>query len=239
MRFAAKVVVVTGVGREGQVGEAVARAFAEEGATLVLLSRQGSEADERAAALRAAGHAASGHACELTDPAQVAAVVDAVRDRHGGRVHALVNLAGGFALSGPVASSDVESWQRQIAINLTTAYVATRGFLPLVRAARGAVVFVASEAALPGARVAEVSAYAAAKGGVLTLMRAVAQEERAAGVRANAIAPAAIRTATNVATMGAEARYVSREDVATAVLFLCSDAAHAVTGQVIALTAVG
>jgi 3-oxoacyl-[acyl-carrier protein] reductase len=239
MRFTDKVIVLTGVGREGQVGETVARAFAEEGATLVLLSRQASEVDARVEALRAAGHQASGYACELTDPAQVATAADAVRARHDGRVHALVNLAGGFALSGPVASSDVEGWHRQVAINLTTAYVATRGFLPLVRAARGAVVFVASEAALPGARVAEVSAYAAAKGGVITLMRAVAQEERAAGVRANAVAPAAIRTATNVAAMGEEARYVSREDVAAAVLFLCSADAHAVTGQVIALTAVG
>jgi 3-oxoacyl-[acyl-carrier protein] reductase len=80
-----------------------------------------------------------------------------------------------------------------------------------------------------------MAAYAAAKAGVVTLMRAVAQEERDNGVRANAVAPAAIRTADNVRDMGADARYVEREDVASAVLFLCSPAARAVTGQVIRL----
>jgi NAD(P)-dependent dehydrogenase (short-subunit alcohol dehydrogenase family) len=101
------------------------------------------------------------------------------------------------------------------------------------------VLFFASEAALPGASVANKAAYAVAKTGVLTLMRAVAEEERGAGVRANALAPAAIRTAANVSAMGEDTHYVEREDVAAAVLFLCSADAHAVTGQVIALTAVG
>jgi NAD(P)-dependent dehydrogenase (short-subunit alcohol dehydrogenase family) len=239
VRFANKVVVVTGVGRAGQLGETVARAFADDGAAVVLLGREPQDVEARSAELREAGLAASAYACDLTDPAQVAAAAAQVSERHGGRVDALVNLAGGFATSGPVADSDVEVWHRQIAINLTTAYVATRGFLPLVRAARGAVLFVASEAALPGARVSGVAAYAAAKTGVLVLMRAVAQEERAAGVRANAIAPGAIRTATNVAAMGDGVRYISREDVAAAALFLCSADARAVTGQVVALSAAG
>jgi NAD(P)-dependent dehydrogenase (short-subunit alcohol dehydrogenase family) len=122
------------------------------------------------------------------------------------------------------------------AINLTTTYLATRAFLPLVRAARGAIVSFASEAVLPGSRIAGMAAYAAAKTGVATLMYAVAQEERANGVRANAVAPGAIRTTSNIESMGADKHYVEREDVAAAVAWLCSSEAKAVTGQVIRLS---
>jgi NAD(P)-dependent dehydrogenase (short-subunit alcohol dehydrogenase family) len=66
-------------------------------------------------------------------------------------------------------------------------------------------------------------------------MRAVADEERANGVRANAVAPTAIRTEANLSTMGDTTRYVEREDVAAAVSWLCSDASRAVSGQVIRL----
>ena len=121
-----------------------------------------------------------------------------------------------------------------ITINLTTAFVATRAFLPLVRRARGAMVYFASTAALPRASVSNMSAYAAAKGGVVTLMRAVAAEEKGNGVRANAVAPLAIRTAENLASMGEEHQYVERETVAAWVLWLSTRAA-AVNGQVIRL----
>lgn len=236
MRFRDCVVVVTGVGREGQVGEAVADAFASEGASLVVLDRLAEEAEARAASLRLRGHRADARGCDLSDAAAVQAASQWVKKIHGERVDALVNLAGGFAMSGPVAETDVDAWHRQITINLTTAFLATRYFLPFVRTSRGTVVFFASEAALPGGRAAGMWAYVAAKSGVLALMRAVAQEELANGVRANAVAPTAIRTAANLQSMGERVRYVEREAVADAVLFLCSDAARAVTGQVITLS---
>jgi NAD(P)-dependent dehydrogenase (short-subunit alcohol dehydrogenase family) len=163
----------------------------------------------------------------------VDALVARVRDATSGRVHALVHMAGGFAASGPVAESDPAVWTRQLTINLTTAYLTTRAFLPLLRTTKGAIVLFGSEAALPGARVAGIAAYAAAKSALLTLVQAIAQEEREHGVRANALAPAAIRTAANLATMGTDAAYVTREAVADVVLWLCSDAARAVTGQVV------
>jgi NAD(P)-dependent dehydrogenase (short-subunit alcohol dehydrogenase family) len=96
-------------------------------------------------------------------------------------------------------------------------------------------VYFASAAALPGASVANMAAYAAAKGGVITLMRAVAAEERNNGVRANALAPQAIRTDANLSSMGEDHRYVERETVAAWVLWLCSRVAGPVTGQVIRL----
>jgi NAD(P)-dependent dehydrogenase (short-subunit alcohol dehydrogenase family) len=228
-------VVITGVGREGQVGELVARAFAERAATLVLVDRLAEHAEGRAGSLVQHGHRATAYGCDLTNGADVAALVTRVQRDHGDRVDALVNMAGGFASSGSVADGDVDAWQRLLAINLTTAYLSTRAFLPLLRAGNGAIVYFASEAALPGSRIAGMAAYAVAKAGVVTLMQAVAQEERANGVRANALAPGAIRTAANLESMGADKRYVEREDVAAAVVWLCSDDARAVTGQVIRL----
>jgi NAD(P)-dependent dehydrogenase (short-subunit alcohol dehydrogenase family) len=233
MELAGRSVVLTGVGREGQVGEAVARAFAERGARVFLVGRREDEVRARADALIAAGLRAAALSADLSDPVAVEALVARARDATAGRVHALVHLAGGFAASGPVADSDAAAWTRQFTINLTTAYVTARAFLPLLRATKGAIVFFGSEAALPGARVAGIAAYAAAKAAVLTLAQAIAQEERDNGVRANALAPAAIRTAANLAEMGTDTAYVTREAVADVVLWLCSDAARAVTGQVV------
>ena len=75
----------------------------------------------------------------------------------------------------------------------------------------------------------------AAKSAVVALMRSVADEGRASEVRANALAPSAIRTASNEASMPAKTTYVEREEVAAAVLFLCSPEASGTTGQVIRL----
>jgi NAD(P)-dependent dehydrogenase (short-subunit alcohol dehydrogenase family) len=233
MELSGRSVVLTGVGREGQVGEAVARAFAERGARVLLVDRMEDEARARSDALLAAGLRSASLAADLSDVAAVDALAARVREATNGRVHALVHLAGGFAASGPVADSDPAIWTRQITINFTTAYLTARAFVPLLRAAKGSMVFFGSEAALPGARVSGIAAYAAAKGAVLTLVQAIAQEERDNGVRANAVAPAAIRTATNLAEMGADAAYVTREAVADVVVWLCSDAARSVTGQVV------
>jgi len=230
-----KVAVLTGVSRQGQVGETVAQSLAEGGVSVVLIDRTGVEAEARAREIRDRGHRALAVNADLTDASQLDAVARVVKNEFGG-VDALVNIAGGFSMSGRVSDSDPSAWSRQLGIGLTTAYLTTRAFLPLVRERRGAVLFFAAAAALPGGRIAEMSAYAVSKAGVITLMRAVAQEERQTGVRSNALAPTAIRTAANLESMDASTRYVEREEVADAVLFLCfSDAARSITGQVIQL----
>ena len=233
MDFAGRSVVLTGVGREGQVGEAVATAFAELGARVFLIDRQEAEARARADALVAAGRRAAGLGVDLTDENAVAACAERVREATGGRVHALVHLAGGFTSSGPVLESDAALWARQFSLNATTAYLTARAFLPLLRATKGAAVFFASEAVLPGGRTSGISAYAASKSALVSLMQTIAQEEAPKGVRANAVAPTSIRTAANMATMGPDAHYISREEVAKVVLWLCSEEARSVTGQTI------
>ncbi len=232
-----RIAVVTGIGRTGQSGEVIARALAQNSMRIVAVGRSGDEAKARADDLRAAGHDAQSFACDLSDESQVAALARDVARIAGSppRIDALVNIAGGFGMSGPVADSTLEVWHTQLSINVATAYLATRAFLPMLRTARGAIVYFSSAAALPGANVARMWAYAASKSSVIALMHAVAEEERASGVRANALAPTAIRTEANLSSMGDKTKYVEREDVAAAVSWLCSDASRAVTGQVIRL----
>lgn len=233
------VVVLTGIGKPGQTGEVVARAALAKGARLAVVSRSASAAEARAAALRTDGAEVRGFPCDLSKEADVASLAGMVRDAFGEKVDALINMAGGFAMSGPVAESDFAAWQRQISINLTTAYLATRAFLPALRAARGSIVYFSSAAAIPGSRVARMSAYAVSKSGVIALMQAVAQEESAHDVRANAVAPTSIRTAANLESMGSDSNYVERSEVASTVLWLCSEEASAVTGQVVKLQGSG
>ena len=236
MSFRDSVVVVTGVGRQGQVGESLAAAFAEAGARVAAVGHSAVDVQARVKDLQVAGREARAFACDLADETQLAALVSDVQTAFGGAVHALVHAAGGFAVSGPVATSATSVWHTQIRINVTTAYLVTRAFLPLVRAGKGTILYFSSSAALPGAKVAGVSAYAVAKTGVATLTRAVAEEERSNGIRVNALAPVAIRTAANESAMGDKAPYVERDEVVRTVLYLCSADASAVTGQLIALS---
>ncbi|MFL5580239.1 MAG: SDR family NAD(P)-dependent oxidoreductase [Gemmatimonadaceae bacterium] len=240
MDFQGRTVILTGVGRAGQVGEVVARAFVDRGARIALLDRDEPEVRARASGLAAGGASATAYPCDLTDAAAVERAAAQVAADAGGRAHALVNVAGGFAMSGPAGDADLAVLHRMLAINLVTAYAATRYFLPLLRAGAGdagdaAVVYFASAAVLPGESAPDMSAYAAAKSGVLAVMRAVAAEERARGVRANAVAPTSIRTGDNLKAMGEGVRYVERESVADVVTWLCSPAARNVSGEVFRL----
>lgn len=228
-------VILTGVGRRGQVGETVAAAFAAKGVNLVLIDRDNEGVKERAADVARQAAAVHPFSCDLTNSEETGAVAKKLDALAPSGISAVVHMAGGYVDGAPVADTEPASWHKLFAINLTTAFVATRAFLPLVRRARGAMVYFASAAALPGASVAKMSAYAAAKGGVITLMRAVAGEERANGVRANALAPQAIRTESNLSSMGEDQKYVERETVAAWVLWLCSRTAGPVSGQVIRL----
>jgi NAD(P)-dependent dehydrogenase (short-subunit alcohol dehydrogenase family) len=235
-RFDGRSAVVTGVGRTGQVGEVVAKEFARRGAAVAIIDRDGAAAEVLAAGMRAEGLTVTAYGCDLTDTAATAAVFARIAAANGGKIHALANVAGGFAISGPVAESDPAVFQRQLSINLGSAYGATRACIPFMRAAGGGgIVFMAAAAVLPGGKLGGMSGYAASKAGVTALMRAVAQEERAHGIRANALAPTAIRTGANLDSMGDKFAYVERESVAGVIAFLCSGESVNITGQVIEL----
>lgn len=227
--------LITGVGARGQVGEAVAAALARRGDTVLLVSRDQKEVSARAEDVVRSGFMAHAYACDLSDAAAVDALAKRVRVEHGERLDNLVNLAGGWASSGPLAQSDPAVFARMLTINLTTAMLTTRAFLPSLKAAKGAIVFFASEVVIEGVRTSGVSGYAAAKSAVVALMRSVADEGREAGVRANALAPGSIGTATNEASAGPNAKFIERDDVAATVAFMCSESARALSGQVVRL----
>jgi NAD(P)-dependent dehydrogenase (short-subunit alcohol dehydrogenase family) len=231
MRYA----LLTGVGRPGQVGEAVAARFAADGFSLLLVDRTADAVQARATEIREKGGQAAAFAADLSSEPAVADLFEQVARVSGGRLSAFVHLAGGFAVTGPVAETQVADWEKQLTINLRTAFLMARGAVPMLRAEKGSAVFFSSESVIAGAKVARTAAYAVSKSGVMTLAVALSQEEAANGVRVNVVAPAAIRTAANVADMGGDARYVEREDVAATVAWLCSSEARAVTGQVVRL----
>ncbi len=227
--------LITGVGAKGQVGETVAGALARRGDTVLLVSRDATEVRARANEIVESGGRAQGYPCDLSDAAAVSELAALIRSEHGDGLDNLVNLAGGFASSGKIADSDPAQFARMWQINTSTAYLVTRAFMPLLMSAKGAIVFFASEAVLEGMRSSGVSAYAASKAAVIAIMRSVADEGRGSGVRANAVAPSTVRTASNQGSMGKEARYIEREDVAAAVAFLCSPESKVLTGQVVRL----
>ncbi len=228
--MAERVVLVTGVGSEGQVGYAVARAFAERGARVVVVGR-GDGIEERA---RSLGPDVVGVAADLATADGAAAAVDAARGRWG-RLDVLVNVAGGLHVVKPVSETTPEEWQSEVESNATTAFLVSRAALPLLRESRGAVINFASPA---GERaVARMAAYSAGKAAVVALTRSLAKEEKGSGVRVNAIAPGMIDTAQNRASMPDADRedWVALDEVVDVVLFLADGASAGVNGETVSV----
>jgi len=122
--------LVTGVGREGQVGEAVASRLSADGFELILVDRTAENVRARADAVRAAGGVATAYACDLADPDAVEDLVRNVTSNHGARLDAMVHMAGGFAATGRVADTALGDWDRQLTNNLRTAFLAAAAKAP-------------------------------------------------------------------------------------------------------------
>lgn len=234
--LAGKVALITGVGRAGQIGQAVAAAFGAAGAALVIADRDAAGVAERAAELSAAGITVRPTAGDLTRPETARAAVDLARSALGG-LDVVVNLAGGLTTFGPFGDVTPDAFDRELAINLRTTWFVCQAAMPaLVARGGGAIVNFASIAVVRP--LAQMAAYAAAKGAVAGLTQALAREFRDQGVRVNAVAPATVRTRDNVAQIGAQpdTPYVELEDIVRAVRFLASDAASGITGQILPVT---
>lgn len=234
--LAGKVALITGVGRPGQIGHAVAMAFGAAGAALVIADRDAPAVAERAKELTASGVTARSATGDLTSPEASRAAVEVARRELGG-LDVVVNIAGGLTTFGPFGDVKPEAFEREIAINLRTTWFVCQAALPaLLARGGGSIVNFASIAVVRP--MAQMAAYAAAKAAVAGLTQALAREFRDQGVRVNAVAPATVRTRDNVAQMGADpdAPYVEMDDIVRVVLFLASDAASGVTGQVLPVT---
>ena len=235
--FQGKVALITGVGRVGQIGHAVARGLGRGGAKLLLADVNAVGLADRVKEFAAEGIAAKAAAGDLTQPDAGRRAVAAAQAQYGG-LDIVVNVAGGFFSYGAFTEVTPETLDRELAVNFKTAFFTCQAAVPalLGRAGGGSIVNFASISAVRS--LMHMAAYSAAKSAVAGLTRALAREYRDAGIRVNAVAPATVRTADNVAQMQPDAKtpLVEIDEVVQTVLFLASDAASAITGQIVPIT---
>jgi NAD(P)-dependent dehydrogenase (short-subunit alcohol dehydrogenase family) len=226
-----RVVLITGA--SGGLGGAVVRAFAEEGARLILSGRRMPELETTAGGLELDKDRTLLLPINLTDPAEVEQLARAATERFGA-IDVLVHVAGGFKAGAPVAETDVETWNFMLNLNLFSAFLAARAVLPgMLDRGYGKLVFISSRAgSQPGANTA---AYGVSKGGLELLVRDMAEETRQHGLNVNAVAASVIDTPANRgANPGADySAWVQPESIAGVIHFLASDAARDIHGAII------
>ena len=234
MSFGNKTVIVTGAA--GNLGKAVAQAFAELGANLVLV-------DLKRESLAAAFGAENDHRLfapanllEMAGASGASGVAQAALARFG-RIDVLCNIAGGFRMGETVHETSDENWNFLFDINARTLLHAVRAVVPhMVAAGGGKIVNVGAFAAQKG--VAQMGAYTAAKGTVIRMTEAMAAELREQHINVNCVLPTIIDTPENRAAMpnADPAKWVAPADLANVMVFLASDAARAVHGAAVPVT---
>jgi len=238
MLLSDQVAIVTG-GARG-IGREIALTLAREGAHLALFDVNAQPLEQTAQELRALGRRAEGLVVDVTDGKQVDEGVAKVLDKLG-RIDILVNNAG-ITKDGLLIRMDDAQWDRVLNINLRGTFLCTRAVAKhLLKQRRGRIVSIASIVGVignPGQ-----ANYAASKAGIIGFTKAVAKELASRGITCNAIAPGFIKTEmTEALPEQAKQRLMEAipmgtlgepKDVANAVLFLASDAARYITGQVL------
>ncbi|HUF84995.1 MAG TPA: glucose 1-dehydrogenase [Acidimicrobiia bacterium] len=237
-----KVALVTGGG--SGLGRACAVALGAAGASVVVADV---DAGGGAETVSLVDGPAEFMATDVTDPDAVAAMVGRAVEQFG-RLDAAVNNAGTTGAGAPVADYSLEDWNRTIALNLTGVFLCMKHEIPAMLASGdgGAIVNMSSGAGLVG--FPGLPAYVASKHGVVGLTRAAALEYVGAGIRVNAVCPGSTRTPMLEAFMGGDptiekmmekaapiGRLGRPEEIAEAVVWLCSDAASFVVGHAMAV----
>ena len=244
LRLQEKVAFITGGG--GGIGAATAMLFAEEGAGLALVDRDGAAAEAAAATIRERCPSCDvmPMAADLSDEAQVNRAVDAAAAYYGG-LDILVNVAG-IRVYGALADADPGSWESILAVNLMATVHCCKAAIPLLRArGGGSIVNVSSVFGVAGR--AGMGQYDVTKAAVVSLSRTMAIEEVGHGIRVNAVCPGPTITPFHIER--AKARGVSEEElrrtgaqhtlmkrwaepreVASAILFLAGEESSFVTG---------
>lgn len=238
-----KIVVITGAGRG--LGRAYAEACGKEGATVVIAELQAELGRDTARVLAERGQKAEFIPFDLDDPPSIQAMGDAVGARYG-RIDGLVNNAAlATGLGGkPFETIEIEEWDRVMRVNVRGMWLCIKACAPHLRkSAAGKVVNISSDTALFGSD--KILHYVASKGAVISMTRSLARELGEDGIAVNAIAPGMTRVeATATVTEERHMRYVRGraihrnqypEDVVGSVVFLLSDAASMITGQLLAV----
>jgi NAD(P)-dependent dehydrogenase (short-subunit alcohol dehydrogenase family) len=242
-RFENKVVLVTGSGHG--IGRASALRFASEGARVAVVDLNGENADSVADECSSNGSRASSYVADVSDAAQVSDVVSRVIEDFG-TVDVLHSHAGRLR-AGTVGETDLEEWNRTLAVNVTSMYLVIRTVLPIMQDQRsGAIVTTGSISGIFGEPA--LAAYTASKAAVVNLTRSVAIDNAALGIRANCVCPGWVDTGFNdpqflhdelterdIALLIERTVPMGRqglpEEMAAAVAFLASSDASYITGQ--------
>ena len=233
--FKGKVVLVTGVGRAGQIGNAVALAFGKAGAKIVACDLNAVGVAERVREFAAQGVDARPCAGDLTEP-DIAALAVEVALKHFGRLDVVVNVAGGLTTFGPIGQITAQAIDRELAINLKTAALVSQAAIEALTRTRGCIVNFSSIAYFNPQ--SPMAVYSAAKAAVAGFTRSLAVELQKSQVRVNAIAPAMVRTVDNVAAAGdSGAHYVEMQEITDGVMTLAAPGAT-MTGQILPISPV-
>jgi 3-oxoacyl-[acyl-carrier protein] reductase len=238
-----RVALVTGAGRG--FGRAIALAFAREGADVAVNYRvSAAAADEVVKEMRGRGGRAVALAGDVAREVDVERLVRSTLEAFGGRLDVLVNNAG-VMTRGTFAETPVKDYEEMFAINVTGTLLCSRAALPTMIAQRqGRIINLSSQLARTGVGHGGFAAYAATKGAVESFTRALAHEVGAHGITVNAIAPGGIETDMSKAVMTPEyrarrldelplRRFGSVDDVAACAVFLASEEAGYLTGQIL------
>jgi len=202
MTLNGKVAVITGGGRG--IGLAIARAFAQEGASLLIAARTGEELARAAAAIqRDFSVPCLSRTVDVSRPEEVQAMVDAAL-RHLGRIDVLVNNAGIYGPIGELVEWDLSEWRRAVEVNLFGTVYATRAVLPAMRRQGGGRIINVAGAGVGGPAVTpRISAYAASKAAIVQFTESIAREVSGWNVQVNSIAPGAVTTEITNAVVAA------------------------------------
>jgi 3-oxoacyl-[acyl-carrier protein] reductase len=245
MEFDKKVVLVTGAAGAG-IGRAVARGFSALGATVVLSDKHDGRTSKVASEIAGeTGNEVVGITFDTSEESQVDHAIDQAIDRCGS-LDIVVNNAGLNSLS-PLHEMPVEVWRKVIDVSLTGTFLVTRRALVAMREQNsGVIVNMSSIAGWMGTNEGEAH-YAAAKAGIMGFTRACAIEAAPFGIRVNAVAPglawnsflAKVYSTDYIDEMARQTplgRVGTPEDIANAVLFLASDKASFITGEVLCVS---